>query len=266
MNQGVRIAPSGSPRPVSVSLRFPRRECRGEPRAGVGPFAEGGGAGEAQRLGGLVDRQPGEEPEAGHVGRGGVLGGEAGQGGVDVQECVGVGDDHAIAFRRGRTAGHSRRAWRRACGGRDRPGCAAWRRPRHGGTRCGRRTPRRRAGGRLRAPAPWRRACARPARPPAWPRRAGGARRRPGGRNRRPAETRSWVLRFRLRGRGPGNFALSSFHIFASSGLFVASASSMSRSRASARRGLPCGGIFSARSFIPSYPARSKGSASSYFF
>ena len=38
-----------------------------------------------------------------------------------------------------------------------------------------------------------------------------------------------------------GSFAFSSFHILASSGLFVASASAISRSRASARRSLPCG-------------------------
>ena len=160
------------------------RRCRGEPRAGVGPFAEGGGAGESQCLGGLVDRQPGEEPEAGHVGRGGVLRGESGQGGVDVEERCRGRRRSRDRLRRWRTAGHGRRAWRRVCDGRDRPGCAAWRRPRHGGTRCGRRTPRRRGGGRLRARAPWRRAYARPARPPAWPRRAGGARRRPAGRNR----------------------------------------------------------------------------------
>src|SRR5262249_15209067 len=63
-------------------IPFPRRQGRREPGAGVGPFAEGGGAGDAQGLGRFVDRQPGEKVEAGDISRGGILGGKTCQGRV----------------------------------------------------------------------------------------------------------------------------------------------------------------------------------------
>jgi hypothetical protein len=49
-----------------------------------------------------------------------------------------------------------------------------------------------------------------------------------------------------------GSFARSSFHAFASSALFVASANAISLSRASPRRSLLRNGILSARRVIPS--------------
>jgi len=56
--------------------------------SGVSPLAEGRGAGDAHRLGGLLDRQPREQAIAGHVGRRRVLGGQPGQGLVDVEQQV----------------------------------------------------------------------------------------------------------------------------------------------------------------------------------
>ena len=91
---------------------FRRRECCGEPGAGVRPFAERGRPGDAQRLGGLVDRQPGEEAMACDFGRGGSSRGQPAPGPRRVRStrsgsCPGRG-----RRRRGRSSAPPRRAWR----------------------------------------------------------------------------------------------------------------------------------------------------------
>ena len=71
------ITPASPSREPRKAIPWPRSsgrvQRRGQPGAGVGPLAERRGAGDAQRLGGLVDRQPGEEAMAGDLGRGRVL-------------------------------------------------------------------------------------------------------------------------------------------------------------------------------------------------
>ena len=55
---------------------------------GVGPVLVGGGTRDADHLGGVLDRQPGEVAELDQPGGLGVLGGQAGQGLVDVEQFV----------------------------------------------------------------------------------------------------------------------------------------------------------------------------------
>ena len=156
-----------------------------QPRPGVPPGAVGCSRRDAQALGRLIERLPGEEPHLHELGLDGVVCGELLQGLVQGQDFLcGAAGQQGVGVGGSRRRPPPRRGPGSACAAPARPGCGAWPRRlrrRNGRTRpSAQACPIRRAGGRPREP---ERSAARSGR--ASPARAAG---RPAGAiRRRPA-------------------------------------------------------------------------------
>ena len=100
----------------------PAEDLAADPGAGVSPVAVGGGPRDPERLGGLLDAQPGEVAELDQPGRLGVFGIQAVERLVDGQDLVGRVVDGQVGLQQLQPGAGPPRASAAPAGGRTRPG------------------------------------------------------------------------------------------------------------------------------------------------